>query len=173
MIFMAVGKQIAADMIPFAHQVGDIRDDKVHPQHVFLRKNTAAVHDDDVVFVFKNIHVFADLINTAERHDPQSAGFLFLALRAHSEPPFVRTNIQMFHRTRWAYGCPPVFVKRCMKLILVYNISQILEMRYPLPIKMFSDFCFFPEPQKRPVPHMKKAAVPGSLKSLTLINSCY
>ena len=94
MVFMAMGKQVTADMIPFPHQVGDIRNHKVHSQHVLLWEHTAAVHDDDIIFILKNIHVFADFIHTAERDDPKPAGFLLLTLRAHSEPPFVRTNIQ-------------------------------------------------------------------------------
>ena len=94
MILMAVGKQITADMIPLPHQIGDVRNHKVHAQHIFLGKNTAAVHHNDVVFIFENIHVLADLIHTAEGDDPQSAGLFFLCLRAHREPPFIRINIE-------------------------------------------------------------------------------
>ena len=71
MVFMAMGKQITADMIPFPHQIGDVRNHQVHSQHVFLREHTAAVHHNDVVFIFKNIHVLAYFVHTAQRHNPQ------------------------------------------------------------------------------------------------------
>ena len=92
MILMSVGEKITADMIPFAHQIGDVRNHQIHAEHVFLRKHTAAVHNNDVVFIFKNIHVFANLIHTAQGNNPQSANFFFLCLRTHREPPFVQTN---------------------------------------------------------------------------------
>ena len=94
MIFMAVGKQVAADMVPLSHQVSDIGNHKVHAQHIFFWKNAAAVHHDNIVFVFENIHVFADLVHSAEGYDPQPADFFFLCLRAHREPPFVHTYTQ-------------------------------------------------------------------------------
>ena len=71
MVFMAMGKEITADMIPFPHQIGDIRNHQVHSQHVFLGEHAAAVYDDDVIFVFKNIHVFAYFVHTTKRDNPQ------------------------------------------------------------------------------------------------------
>ena len=82
-VFMSVGKKIPPDMIPLAHQVGNIRNHQIHAQHVFLRENAAAVHDDDIVLVFEHIHVLSDFVHTAEGYDPEPTDFVLLCSRAH------------------------------------------------------------------------------------------
>jgi fatty acid desaturase len=47
---------------------------------VVIRKHESGVHDDHVVAVFKNRHVLADTVQTAEGYDPESGfGFLVIA----------------------------------------------------------------------------------------------
>ena len=55
MIFVTVGEQVAADMVAFSHQIGDVRDHQIHAQHIFFRKDAAAVDNDDIIFVFTHL----------------------------------------------------------------------------------------------------------------------
>ena len=70
-ILVSVGDEIAAQLLVVALEVGGIRDDQIHAQHVVVRKRQTAVDDDDVVAVFDHGHVLADLIQTAQGYNLQ------------------------------------------------------------------------------------------------------
>ena len=87
MILMPVGKQISADMVLFAQQIGHIRNHQINPEHVLLREHAPAIHNDHIVLIFENGHVFADFIHAAQRDDSQFSHFFFFR-RGHWNPPF-------------------------------------------------------------------------------------
>ena len=65
-ILMAMGDEIAAQLFLVALEVGRIRDNQVHAQHVVVREGHAAVDDHDIAAVLDDRHVLADLIETAQ-----------------------------------------------------------------------------------------------------------
>ena len=71
MILMPMRNQIGAQALAVVGQVGDVRDDQVNAQHVLTWEDGAAVHHDDIVFIFKRRHVLANLAQTAQRNDSQ------------------------------------------------------------------------------------------------------
>ena len=81
-ILVSVRQKDAADLLLVLFEVGDVRDDQVNAQHIFVRECDAAVHDDDVVAVLDHGHVLADLVQTAERGDADLAGRPCAALAA-------------------------------------------------------------------------------------------
>ena len=85
MILVPVGKKEAPDVVLFPNQVGHVRDDQIHPEHILLGKHAPAVHDDDVVLIFKNGHVLADFIHAAQRNNPELADVLF----SYSSHPYL------------------------------------------------------------------------------------
>ena len=82
MILVSVRQKDAADLLLVLFEVGDVRDDQVNAQHIFVRECDAAVHDDDVVAVLDHGHVLADLVQTAERGDADLASRPCAALAA-------------------------------------------------------------------------------------------
>ena len=73
-VLVPVGEQHAADALAVFDQIGHIRDDQVHAQHVFLGEDGPAVHHQHVFSVFDNGDVFAEFIHAAQRDD---ADFVF------------------------------------------------------------------------------------------------
>ena len=70
-ILMTVRDDIAAQLVQVALEVGRIRYDQIHAQHVVVRKRDTAVHHNDIVPVFDHGHVLADLVEAAQRYDFQ------------------------------------------------------------------------------------------------------
>ncbi len=77
-VFVAVGEDDAADLLPVLTEIGDVGDDDVDPQHVRFGKHEAAVHHDDVVSVLKDGHVHPDLPHSTQGDDLQSASIFHL-----------------------------------------------------------------------------------------------
>ena len=82
-VLVGVGEEDAPDLFPVLLQIGDVGNDHVHPQKVLVGEGHAGVDDDHVAAVFQHGHVFADLVETAQRDDPQlvcgkDLGLLFL-----------------------------------------------------------------------------------------------
>ena len=68
-VLMPVREQDAADAILVLFQVGDIGNDEVDAQHFLVGKAETAVNDDDVVLIFDDGQIFADLVQSAKRND--------------------------------------------------------------------------------------------------------
>jgi hypothetical protein len=68
---MAVSYQDGPDFVSIFFQISDVREDKVHPKHVRLRKQDASVYDHDVVATFNGHHVLANLTQPAKGYNPQ------------------------------------------------------------------------------------------------------
>jgi len=51
-ILVTVGDDNAAHLAAVLNQVGEIRDDIVHAQHVIFGEHQTAIHDEDVLAVF-------------------------------------------------------------------------------------------------------------------------
>ena len=68
-VLVAVCQKHAADFFLILDQVCHVRDDKVDAVHVVLGESEAAVDDDDVLAVFENGHIFADLIESPKGND--------------------------------------------------------------------------------------------------------
>ena len=68
---MAVGDDVAAQLVDVALEVGRVRDNQVYAEHIVVREGYAAVDYNDVAAVLNNGHVLADLVQTAKRYDLQ------------------------------------------------------------------------------------------------------
>ncbi len=73
MILMTVGEEITSQVPLLLHQIRNIRDDQINAEHVLLGKDTAAVNHNNIILIFKDRHILADLIDTAKADDPQTA----------------------------------------------------------------------------------------------------
>ncbi len=69
MVLMAMGKYKSPHPLLIGNQVTDIGNDQVNPQHIFLGENGAAVHDNNVLTIFKHGDVLSDFINSPKRQD--------------------------------------------------------------------------------------------------------
>src|SRR5439155_1160748 len=72
-VLVRVRHEKAADPRLSRPQVGDVGDDEIDAQHLFVGEHEAGVDDDDVVARFDRQHVLPDLADTTERDDPQAA----------------------------------------------------------------------------------------------------
>ena len=84
MVIVGMGQEDAPQLVLIFLQIGDVGDDHVHAQQIFVGEGHAGVNDDHILAVFQNSHVLADLVETAQRDDPQllgckGFGCLFLA----------------------------------------------------------------------------------------------
>ena len=70
-ILMGVGDQEGPNLLAVLAQVGDVRDDEVYPEHLFVGEHEAAVDHDDVVAVLEDVHVLADLPHASQGDDPE------------------------------------------------------------------------------------------------------
>ena len=68
-VLMTVGQEHAADFFLILDKVRHVRNDKVNAVHVVFGKAETAVDDDDILAVFENGHVLADLIESPEGND--------------------------------------------------------------------------------------------------------
>ena len=71
MILMSMGNNKALHLLNIFLQIGDVRDNKIDAQHVILREGKSAVHDNNTVLEFKGSNVHSDLLQSAQRNDPQ------------------------------------------------------------------------------------------------------
>ena len=71
MILMPMGDDITAQLVQVALEISRIRNDQINAQHIVIRESHTAVDHDDITAVLDYGHVFADLIQTAERYDFQ------------------------------------------------------------------------------------------------------
>ena len=100
-ILMAVRQQISPHILFLSDQIGYVRDDQVDAQHILLGENGPAVHHHNIVLVFKDGHVLANLVHAAQRDDTQLA-YRGICL-SHREPPFKRSGkikILLSHQRR-------------------------------------------------------------------------
>ena len=70
-ILMPVREEQPADLLLVLHQIRHIRDDQIHAVHIILREAEPAVDDDDVLSVFQDGHILADLVETAKGYNFQ------------------------------------------------------------------------------------------------------
>ena len=66
MILVAVGEDHGPEPLPVLAKIGEIGDDVVHPGHLVVGKEEAAIHGHDVVSRFHQHHVEADLAEAAQ-----------------------------------------------------------------------------------------------------------
>ena len=69
MVLVAVCQKHAADLFLILNQIRHVRDDKVDAVHVVLGESEAAVDDNDILAVFENGHIFANLIESPKGND--------------------------------------------------------------------------------------------------------
>jgi hypothetical protein len=74
-VFMGVGDEEGAHVGAPLLEVGDVGDDQVDPEHLLVGEHQAAVDHDDVIAVFEDVHVLADLAHPAKRDDPERLRF--------------------------------------------------------------------------------------------------
>ena len=70
-ILVAVGEEDAPNLGLILNQVAVVGNDHVDAVHIVVGKAHAAVHHDNVVPVFVDGHVLADLVESAQRNDFQ------------------------------------------------------------------------------------------------------
>ena len=105
-ILMPVSKQVAANVIPLAHQVGYIRNNEINTQHIFLGEDAAAVNHNNIIAVFQHGHVLADFIDTAQGNNSKFPHFVRCS--AHLQPPFGHIRS---HRYMEQSSCPAMKVR--------------------------------------------------------------
>ena len=66
-----MGDEERLDLRTVLLEVGDVGDDEVDPEHLLVGEHEAAVDHDDLVAVFEEVHVLADLADPAERDDAE------------------------------------------------------------------------------------------------------
>src|SRR4030065_1358276 len=68
MVFVSVRNKYSAQFGDIFLDIGKIRDDQIHPEHVMLGKSHATVDDDHIVSVFINIEIFGYSGRTGESY---------------------------------------------------------------------------------------------------------
>ena len=81
-VLMAVGDEQALDLILILHHKGEIRDDHIDAEHIVIRENEAAVHDDHIAAALIDRHVLAYFAEAAQRIDMDGRCSLFGLLGA-------------------------------------------------------------------------------------------
>jgi hypothetical protein len=66
-----MGDQERPDPGAVLAQVGDVGNDQVDPEHLFVREHQAAVDHDDVVAVLEDVHVLPDFPHAPQGDDPE------------------------------------------------------------------------------------------------------
>ena len=79
-ILMTMGQHHAPELVNIPLQVGKVRDDDIHAQHIRIRERKAAVDQEHVVGALHHGQVLADLVQTAQRNDPYRGLPQFLRL---------------------------------------------------------------------------------------------
>ena len=70
-VLVGMGDEERLDVGAALLEIGDVGDDEVDAEHLLVREHQAAVDDDDLVAVFEDVHVLADLAHPAERDDSE------------------------------------------------------------------------------------------------------
>ncbi len=81
-VLVAVGDEQALDLILILHHKGEVRDDHIDAEHVAIREDEAAVHDDHIAAALIDRHVLAHFAEAAQRIDVDGHSGLFGLLRA-------------------------------------------------------------------------------------------
>ena len=58
-VLMAVGDEQALDLILILHHKGEVGDNHIDAEHIVIRENEAAVHDDHIAAALIDRHVLA------------------------------------------------------------------------------------------------------------------
>ena len=74
---MAVGNEQALDLILILHHKGEIRDDHIDAEHIVIREDEAAVHDDHIAAALIDRHILAHFAEAAQRIDMDGRCSLF------------------------------------------------------------------------------------------------
>ena len=72
MILVTVCNDDALDFVFAFKDIFHVRDDDVNPQHIALGEHEAAIDDQQLIVVFKDHHILADLANAAEGDNAQT-----------------------------------------------------------------------------------------------------
>ena len=70
-VLVGMGDEERLDLGAAFLEIGDVGDDEVDAEHLLVGEHQPAVDDDDVVAVFEDVHVLADLAHPAERDDAE------------------------------------------------------------------------------------------------------
>ena len=70
-ILVAVGEEVAANLLLVLLQIADVRDHQIHAWHVLAREDGAQIHHNDVVLILQYRQVFTNLAQAAQRYDLQ------------------------------------------------------------------------------------------------------
>ena len=85
-VLVAVGDEIAANLVLVVLQIAGVGDHQVHAGHVLPGEDAAQVDHDDVVLIFQYRQVFADFAQAAQRYDFQ---FRFLVSSGQTVASFI------------------------------------------------------------------------------------
>ena len=75
-IFMAVGHDHAANPLLVFAQIAGVGQHHVDAMHAIAGEGETAIHQHQVIAIFKNAGVFTNLMQTAEGNDPQDGLFI-------------------------------------------------------------------------------------------------
>ena len=67
MILMSVRQHDCFDHITVLDEIGNIRDNKINPQHIFLREHQPRVYHEDLIIHADGRHILSDLTQSAQR----------------------------------------------------------------------------------------------------------
>jgi hypothetical protein len=66
MIFVTMGQEDRANLVPVIDKIGHIRYNQINPQHIILRKGETGIENDDVIAILENGHILADFTQAAK-----------------------------------------------------------------------------------------------------------
>ena len=69
MVLMPMGDDNAPNQIEMIHQVVEIRDDVIDPQHIIFREHDAGINNEDILAVFVKHHIFSNFPQTTQGND--------------------------------------------------------------------------------------------------------
>jgi hypothetical protein len=75
MVLVPVRKQYPLYLVLVLYQIGEVGDDKVHPQHIALGEGNSAVDNHDIAAIFYDDDVLADFLQAPKRKHFQLALF--------------------------------------------------------------------------------------------------
>jgi len=64
-VFMTVGNDHAFNLVAIFAQIRHVRQNYIHPVHVFGRKSQPCIQDDNFVVVLENAGIFTNFMQTA------------------------------------------------------------------------------------------------------------
>ena len=88
-VLMAVGDEQALDLILILYHEREIGDDHVHAEHITVREDEAAVHNDHIAAALVHGHVLAHFPQAAQRIDVDGHSGLLGLLRAAGTPRII------------------------------------------------------------------------------------